>query len=138
MRCFADSDGVYLLSKPSARSSTERLGSVVGLASVGLSRDDDERRGATGELYALYLDPANQRCDVGRCLQAAALNLLVTRGFADATLRVLAERRRATVLRSTGWGPDEASKTEARGDVLLREVRYRRVLAAPLGDATLP
>lgn len=101
---------------------------VCGFASVGPSRDTDTAAG-TGELMALYLDPGRWRRGIGTRLQRQALNALAWDGFRTAILWVLSGNERAVFFyERTGWVPDGHCKDEPQGDVVLREVRYRRTL----------
>lgn len=106
----------------------EGEGGVCGFAGVGPSRDTDTAAG-TGELMALYLDPARWRRAIGTRLQHHALAALAGDGFRTAVLWVLSGNERAmSFYEHTGWVPDGHSKEESQGDVVLREVRYRRTL----------
>lgn len=101
---------------------------VCGFAGVGPSRDTDTADG-TGELMALYLDPAHWRRGIGTRLQRRALDALAGDGFRAAILWVLSGNERGmSFYERTGWVPDGHSKDEPHGDVVLREVRYRRAL----------
>ena len=54
---------------------------------------------------------------------------LTETGFSAATLWVLETNARARrFYESAGWAADGATKTDRRGDIELREVRYRRAL----------
>jgi GNAT superfamily N-acetyltransferase len=66
----------------------EQDGRVVGFAAFGPSRDDDAREG-TGEVPAIYLDPAVVGSGIGRALFAEANAALREVGFTSATLWVL-------------------------------------------------
>ncbi|MBE9139597.1 GNAT family N-acetyltransferase [Nodosilinea sp. LEGE 07088] len=61
-------------------------GQVVGFVSSGLTHDDERLQKATGEIYALYVSPDQQRGGIGRKLTGAALRGLEKRGFSEATL----------------------------------------------------
>lgn len=102
-------------------------GAVAGFASIGASRDDDAREGATGELYALYLHPTYWDRGWGRALWEAARAGLAERGFAGATVWVLERNGRGRhFYERAGFRPDPGvSTTWARDGVELPEVRYR-------------
>ena len=101
-------------------------GVVVGFASVGAARDDDARAG-TGELYALYVEPAAQGAGVGSALLRAAEDELRAGGFEEATLWVFEANGLARrVYERHGWALDADGP---RGDhPWALEVRYRRRL----------
>jgi len=69
-------------------------GRTCGFASTGPSRDSDRRRAtgdgrrATGEIYALYVEPKCWGLGAGRLLVAEARAALSRRGIAQATLWV--------------------------------------------------
>jgi GNAT superfamily N-acetyltransferase len=63
-------------------------GRIVGFASFGPSRDDDAPAG-TGEVPAIYVEPAALGTGVGRELLGAATRALREAGFGRATLWVL-------------------------------------------------
>jgi GNAT superfamily N-acetyltransferase len=100
-------------------------GTVVGFASTGPSRDEDE----FGELYAIYVDPDAWSTGAGRALLAAAESALA----ADhgAALRwVLDDNPRARGFHErAGWAPDGVRKAEERFGVRAAEVRYRKDFA---------
>lgn len=73
----------------------EQDDSVVGWAGAGPSRDSDVDITVTGEIYAIYADPAVWSTGVGAALMAAALDHLRTAGFGAATLWVLERNDRA-------------------------------------------
>ena len=111
----------------------EHAGHVVGFASVGASRDPDATAD-TGELHAIYLEPAVWRRGLGRLLHDHALDLLIGNGYQRATLWVLRSNTRARrFYASAGWTPDGATKTDtiAGGEIKLEELRYSKSLIAP-------
>jgi GNAT superfamily N-acetyltransferase len=108
----------------------EVAGRVVGLAITGPSRDEDADP-ATGEVYAIYLDPDVIGRGVGRALFAAAVADLASLGFERATLWVLTGNARARrFYEAAGWQADGATKREVRDVGTLDETRYR---LEPLG-----
>lgn len=101
---------------------------VTGFVTFGPSSDDplDPK---VGEVYAIYVDPTYWDRGDGRALFAAAVRGLTDAGFREATLWVLDTNARARrFYEIAGWATDGRTKTEVRGDVALREVRYRRSL----------
>ena len=101
-------------------------GRVVGFVTFGPSADEP----GIGEVYAIYVDPGYWDRGHGRALFTAAMRGLAERGFTTAMLWVLETNARARRFYETaGWVADGAVKTDHRGDVELREVRYRRTLA---------
>ena len=106
----------------------ERGGAVAGFASVGASRDDDARE-ASGELYAIYVDPDAWGGGAGRELLRAAEEALRAAGFDEATLWVLEQNPRARrFYEAGGWRLDEARKDDRFFGVDVTEVRYRKRL----------
>jgi ribosomal protein S18 acetylase RimI-like enzyme len=69
-------------------------GCVIGWISFGASRDK-EAPPATGELWAIYLDPHHVSIGAGRALWLAARTRLADRGFKSVILWVLAGNERA-------------------------------------------
>lgn len=103
-------------------------GRAVGFVALGPSGDDD-RTADTGEVYAIYLDPAEWGRGIGRALFEKANERLAALGYREATLWVLDSNTRARrFYEAGGWRVDGAVKTEPRGDFELREVRYRTSL----------
>src|SRR5581483_6168546 len=100
----------------------ERGEQVVGFASVGPSRDED----GLGELYAIYVEPAEWSSGAGRALMSAAEEQLASE-YDAALLWVLEENPRARQFyERAGWAPDGARKAEERFGVRAPEVRYRK------------
>jgi GNAT superfamily N-acetyltransferase len=115
-------------SDPGAFLVAEIAGQAVGLAITGPSRDEDGDA-ATGEVYAIYLDPGVIGRGVGRALFAAAVADLVSRGFERAILWVLSDNMRARrFYEAAGWRPDGATKRDVRDGGTLDGTRYRREL----------
>ena len=69
-------------------------GRVIGFASIGPSRDDDDGTGHR-ELWGLYLHPDHGGAGHGRTLHARAVRALSTAGAPTATLWVLSGNQRA-------------------------------------------
>lgn len=95
---------------------------VVGFASSGPSRDEDE----IGELYAIYVDPDAWSTGAGRALMTTAEERLAA-AYDAALLWVLEENPRARrFYERAGWAPDGTRKAELRLGVRAAEVRYRK------------
>lgn len=100
----------------------------VGFAATAASRDQDATP-ATGELFALYLDPARWGQGEGGALLDAAVARLRDDGFSDATLWVLATNTRTIgFYQAQGWRPDGHDRDLQVGGTMVREHRYRRRL----------
>jgi GNAT superfamily N-acetyltransferase len=103
-------------------------GELRGFATTGPSRDRD--RPGSGELYALYVDPAAWSLGVGRALMRAARERLARAGFEEAHLWVLDGNVRAErFYQLDGWLPDGARRPEELWGVMVNEIRYRTALA---------
>lgn len=102
-------------------------GVIRGFATTGPCRDADGT--GTGEILALYVDPADWGRGVGRHLISEARAALSRLGFAEAVLWVLAGNSRAQrFYQADGWLPDPQGRTETIWDVPVDEWRYRRTL----------
>lgn len=101
---------------------------ILGFAAVGPPRDtgtDD----ATGELYAINVDPGTWGTGAGATLLDAATTELAELGFTQAILWVHPENARARrFYERGGWTPDEAARQVEVLGVVVPEVRYRRPL----------
>ena len=103
----------------------EHEGRVVGFASAGPSRDEDE----LGELYAIYVEPEAWSTGAGRALMTAAEQRLAAE-YDAALLWVLEDNPRARgFYERGGWVPDGVRKAEERLGVRAPEVRYRKDFA---------
>jgi ribosomal protein S18 acetylase RimI-like enzyme len=102
---------------------------VVGFVTFGPS-EDEPREPRIGQVYAIYVDSGYWDRGYGRDLFTSAVRGLTDAGFSAATCWVLETNSRARrFYEAAGWITDGAHKTEQRGEVELREVRYR---SAPL------
>jgi ribosomal protein S18 acetylase RimI-like enzyme len=100
---------------------------VVGFVSLGAAREEDDR---VGELYAIYVLPDAAGSGVGRALMAETLSLLRDDGFDEAILWVLEDNPRTRrFYELAGWSVDGGAKDEEWLGTLVRELRYRIVLA---------
>ncbi|MCW2959825.1 MAG: acetyltransferase [Thermoleophilia bacterium] len=99
-------------------------GEVVGFASFGESRDDDAAL-HTGEVLAIYLDPAHVGTGVGRELFGAALAKLRDAGNQRATVWVLDTNERGRrFYEMAGMQPDGATKSDEIRGFPISELRY--------------
>jgi ribosomal protein S18 acetylase RimI-like enzyme len=113
---------------PAAVAVAERGGGVVGFVCYGASLDEDGS-GATGQVYAIYVDPPVVGTGAGAALMNHAVAGLAAAGFPEAVLWVLATNPLArSFYERGGWRPDGGSQAEALGGRTLHEVRYRRRL----------
>ena len=98
---------------------------ISGFATSGLCRDTD--LADFGELMAIYVDPSQLGCGIGRLLIGAARDRLRGLGVAGAALWVLKDNARARrFYERDGWRPDGVCRTETYGDRPVDEVRYLR------------
>ena len=108
----------------------EEDGVALGFVTCGSA--EDAGLVATGEVFAIYLEPHAVGRGVGRALFAHAVADLTARGFHDAVLWVLEGNERARrFYERAGWATDGARKDYERNGALRHEVRYR----SPLGCA---
>jgi GNAT superfamily N-acetyltransferase len=109
----------------------EREGALLGFAATGPSRDGDAPDG-TGEVYAIYLDPAVIGTGVGRVLFAHVTGALRGLGFTHSTLWVLESNARARrFYEAAGWRADGTRKVETLHGHQVIEVRYACPLSSP-------
>ena len=105
-------------------------GGITGFASFGPSRDSDTDPRVTGEVFAIYADPAAWDTGIGRTLMATTVAGLVRLGYANAILWVLDTNDRARRFYAlAGWEQDGANKTDGSRGFDITEVRYRRTLS---------
>jgi ribosomal protein S18 acetylase RimI-like enzyme len=101
---------------------------VAGFAVTGPSQDADADD-RTGELYAVYLDPARFGRGIGKALCDRALEDLRDRGFRTATLWVLETNERARrFYERQGWSADGLTTSERVDCEMRPTVRYRIAL----------
>lgn len=100
-------------------------GTVVGFVSVGPSRDSD----ASGELFAIYVDPDHWGTGAGRDLITAGERCLRELGHVDAILWVLEDNPRARrFYERAGWHHDGTRRPIEIFGTEVTEVRYRKHL----------
>jgi GNAT superfamily N-acetyltransferase len=100
--------------RPQARPAGGRGGGgrIVGFSGFGPSFDED-RTNATGEVYAIYIEPELIGTGLGRDLFARTQEELRARGFDRATLWVLEANEPARrFYEKAGWRADGALKQE--------------------------
>ena len=108
----------------------ERDGSVVGMAEVGPTRDDDLDPVTTGEVRAMYAEPGAWSTGVGTALMRACLEHLAAAGFHCVTLWVLEDNARARAFYERwGFRADGGRQVVDLG-APVAEVRYILDLAA--------
>ena len=106
----------------------EEDGSVVGFASVGAWREDDDVVDGIGELFAIYLSPTRWGTGAGRALIERAEASMRESGFVEARLWVLEENERAErFYRAAGWEAD-GRKVDTFQGAEVAEIRYRKAL----------
>ena len=104
-------------------------GIIVGLIALGATRDAD-KAGDWGEIQAFYVSPLLWRHGIGRELMSTAISRLQKRGFRHASLWVLTGNERARSFYATAdFRADGTIKSIERGNVVLEEVRYERLLS---------
>jgi GNAT superfamily N-acetyltransferase len=107
----------------------EVAGRIAGYVTIGQARDEDAGP-ATGEIYALYVDPPAQGAGVGARLLEVAERRLRERGCERATLWTFAENGLARAFyEGRGWVLDEAPGSSEDCESWGPAVRYRRSLA---------
>ena len=99
-------------------------GEVVGFASVGAARDEED----AGELYAIYLDPSCWDRGIGRALLERAEESMRSSGFTRAILWVMEGNERGErFYRAAGWERDDRKLDTFQG-AEIAELRYRKAL----------
>lgn len=104
----------------------ERDCTLVGYVGGGRPRDEDAPEGSA-EVYALFVDPAEQGNGTGRLLLEHAEAALRARGFGRAHLWTIAAAAATRAFyERCGWAPDGAARPLQPGD--LETLRYGRRL----------
>ena len=102
---------------------------IVGFASFGPVRDEEENRLLTGEIYAIYILQDFWNCGIGRTLTENALTAMKRDGFKSVKVWVLETNKRArTFYEKLGFTTDGLKKTEKQEDFELHEIRYGIIL----------
>lgn len=105
-------------------------GAVCGHVTIGRSRDDDIA--ASGEVWAVYVDPGHWGAGVGRALMDAAGHRLAQAGYERAFLWTLSANERARrFYERVGWQPDGRQRTILIGGRPADEVSYSTALRQP-------
>lgn len=100
---------------------------ILGFCSTGVSRDKDASKDV-GEVYALYVKPAELGSGIGTLLLVKAQEDLKAQGYRQATLWVLKTNDQGrSFYEKRGWHADGATKTDDHS-YNLEEVRYQRYL----------
>ena len=104
----------------------EEGGAVRGFAAAGPEGMRAEET-ATGELYAINIDPSSWGRGLGGLLLRAVEGVLQGSGYLQAVLWVLPGNDRAiSFYQRAGWTADGSEKEADALGVAVREVRYRR------------
>lgn len=124
---FADNWRRRLTQMPRSTLVAVAADEVVGFAAAGPSRDDDAVPLKTGELYALYLHPAQWGTGTAHRLWRGMHQWLVVEEFAAVTLWVLEGNARARAFyERVGFRQEpDAVRAVTREGAVLPEVRYR-------------
>jgi ribosomal protein S18 acetylase RimI-like enzyme len=102
---------------------------TVGFLSTGPVRDTDLKGAGYGEVYALYVDPAQWRSGIGTELWRAGLNWFRDQEYRDVSLWVLEANRIARdFYEKLGFALDGHTAPYQAGDGRLVELRYVRGL----------
>jgi ribosomal protein S18 acetylase RimI-like enzyme len=108
--------------------SVDDAGTVTGFVQTGVPQDGSGD-GVTGELYAIYLDPAAIGTGVGRELLEAATERLRREGYTRACLDVLPGNERAIrVYEAAGWRASGEPWEVQHGEHVLPHQRFVREL----------
>jgi GNAT superfamily N-acetyltransferase len=109
----------------------EAGGRIAGFATIGPGRDEDAGA-ATGEIYALYVDPPAQGAGAGTRLLDGAERRLAQLGSEQATLWTFSDNGLARAFYERhGWGLDATPATSEACESWAPAVRYRRGLSQP-------
>jgi ribosomal protein S18 acetylase RimI-like enzyme len=106
----------------------EREAHIVGFASCGSNRDQDTDPNKVGEIYTIYVHPAEWRHGYGKALAGEAMQSLRQDGFEEVILWVIKGNLQAIQFyEALGFDADGASKIKQRLDgTEIPVVRYRR------------
>lgn len=118
-----------MLADPESRTAAfvaEHGGELVGLSSVGPTRDEDLDRERVGEVRAIYVAPDHWGHGHGIELMRESLDWLRSGGFVAAMLWVLDTNTIGRQFyQKGGWRLDDAVKVDESFGAPLNEVRYR-------------
>ena len=112
-------------------------GDVAGWVAFDASRDKDAAPGS-GEIWALYVDPAHWAAGIGRALLQRARERLNERGFGRTSLWVLAANAPAIrFYEAAGFSLDVGSaQVFELGGCQVQELRYAQLVPEPVMEAT--
>ncbi|WFE23491.1 GNAT family N-acetyltransferase [Solwaraspora sp. WMMD937] len=114
----------------------EHQGLLIGFTYVGPHEDGEP---ATGELYAIHVDPGHQGRGVGRVLIRDALDTMRERRCRRAVLWVYAANHRARdFYEAGGWRPDGVGRNGWLGPVPTPQLRYARDLTVAAAEPAAP
>lgn len=86
---------------------------IHGFIHMGPSRDDDDKRGGTGQIFSIHVEPPRWGSGIGNRLLDHALDFLRSSGFSEATLWVVAGNDRARKFyEALGWRLDGSQRRE--------------------------
>jgi GNAT superfamily N-acetyltransferase len=115
----------------------EANGRVIGFASTGPARDDDLPPGS-GELLAIYVEPAAWGKGFGAMLFHSAIDDLRERRLDPIVLWVLADNARGRgFYEAMGWQPDGSTRPIDFGGSSVEEVRYQAPRVSAPGPMTV-
>jgi GNAT superfamily N-acetyltransferase len=105
-------------------------GRVVGFAGFDRSRDPGSKA-TTGEIWAMYVEPAHWSHGVGAALWSATREALIEEGCTEVTLWVpLCNQRALRFFERAGFQREAGTeKTAPVGGIRMEEIRLRRRLA---------
>jgi ribosomal protein S18 acetylase RimI-like enzyme len=110
---------------------------LLGFVTIGPNRDPDVDAACVGEIRGIYLAPEHWRQGIGTYLLMQGQRILKRRGYAQATLWVLAANIRARrFYEAMGFRVDGATQELSFGAVL-QAFRYRKDLS-PLQEDRYP
>ena len=108
----------------------EQMGSIVGFAGIGPSRDPVEVR--LGELHAIAIDPPHWRSGVGKALASIALRYLVLDGYEEAIVwTVEGYERGIAFYEAMGWRRDGEVRSEGKHIRFGRDLSNLRTAISP-------
>ena len=101
---------------------------IIGFASSGIARDDDEPRG-TGEVYVFFVAPECWDKGIRSNLMEHIVRELIEHDYERVVFWVLAaDITMRAFVEYVGWVTDGTSRFEECGDIQVEELRYTREL----------
>lgn len=99
---------------------------LVGILSMGPSRDEDLDPRSTAEVYSIYVLPENWGHGIGRSLMVTAVEEMRTQGMRTGILWVLKTNARTRhFYEAIGWRSDGTARDQEFGKARARVMRYR-------------